>query len=156
MSEPTIKALAAQLTRLRGQFADHLRDCTELTDEGHGLKASAPNWIGLTPEQHAKKVADLAEWVDTVLTPQYLTQPLRECWPQHQPVLNDLSTLRAEWFRIYSRKYPDLPSALVFLDRYLPAAVGRARDTLTDCSTECALLNAPVPIRPARPRPRPA
>jgi hypothetical protein len=154
--EPTIKALAAQVSHLRGQVANLTRAFAELTYEGPGMKAYAPNWIGLTPAQRAKKLAPLVDWVGTVLTVQYLRKPLRECWPQHQPVVNELSTLRAEWFRIYNRKYPDLPSALAFLNRYLPDAVARSELALTDCQVACALASAPTPIRPRPARPRPA
>lgn len=152
--EPTVKAVAAQLSTLRGQVDVLTGIVAELTDEGTGLKAPAPNWVGLTPAEHAKKLAALAEWVDTVLTVQYLDAPLRDCWPNHQPVINYLSTLRAEWFAIFNRKYPDRAAALVFLDRYLPGYEARVRRSLDNCQSVCALATGPVPIRrPARPYP---
>jgi transposase len=151
-----IAALAAQLEELRGQLArytgetGHLRARLE-ADSGQVLmlrldikqlgekidaaiarraadEPQAPHWLGLSKEEHAARLGELQEWVTHVGLVQYRDyfDKLPPCWPSHPAAVIELSTVAAEWVRIYGD--PDsrpLPDALVWNDKWLPGALGR-------------------------------
>lgn len=140
--------LAEQLTAVADQVA------ALTTDDGPAPAVTAPVWHDLTPDQHATQAADLADWVDGFLTVNYPHVPLRPCWPDHPAALWELSTLRAEWLRVYDRKNPDLPGALNWHDRYLPGIILRLRKILGDCKGNCSLVRPAVRVLP-QPQTRP-
>ena len=73
-----------------------------------------------------------------VLRPNYGGYELRDCWPNHIHVIWELSTLAAEWYRTYSGKLPDLPRALEFYDRWLPATMRRVSEYARACIGQCS------------------
>jgi len=89
----------------------------------------APWWEFGTGEARAM-MAELHEWVETWLRPNfpgYLVR-LPPCWPRHAEAAWELSTLRAEWIRIYDAEDEedrDLAGALAWLDRFLPNTLAR-------------------------------
>lgn len=138
-----VATLAEDVSGLAGQV-------TVITAEERVVSPSAPTWLDLTAGEHAQQLAALAEWVAGVLTPNYLHKPLRPCWPDHMPAVWELSTLCAEWARIYTRQRPDLPGALTWQDRWLPGARNRLDLILLDCKGSCVLAKsqAPAQVRP--------
>jgi hypothetical protein len=100
-----------------------------------GPRAQAPTWAGLTPEDHATQLADLTAWVEDVLRPCYPDSAPATCWPHHWQAVWELSTLAAEWRRIYQRPAPDLAGALDFHDRWLPGVTRRLAAIQADCIT---------------------
>jgi hypothetical protein len=161
-----VAALAAQLEELRGQLArytgetGHLRarlDADsgqvvmlrlEIKHLGEKIEAAiarrdadepqAPYWLGLTPEEHAAALARLRAWVEQVGLTQYRDYfaKLPPCWPSHPAAVIELSTVMAEWVRIYGSD-PDnrpLQDALVFNDKWLPGVLGRLHHAI-GCST---------------------
>jgi hypothetical protein len=155
---PAVAALAAQVASLRGQvraifarldragltgdrnLAAELQSLADIVTETldtrpHG--PAAPYWIGLSPEDHAARLAELQEWADTILRRQYGGYPLPACWASHPHAIWELSTLAAEWHRTYNRKDPDLNRALEFHDRWLPGAMRRVADITRRCNPEC-------------------
>jgi len=95
----------------------------------------APWWEFGTPEAQAM-MAELHEWVEAFLRPNFggylIRLPL--CWPRHAEAAWELSTLRAEWVRIYDAEEEedrDLAGALAWLDRFLPNTLGRLREAIT-------------------------
>jgi hypothetical protein len=154
-------ALAAQVASLRGQvraiFARldraGLTGDRNLAAELTGLAAlitetldarphgpAAPCWIGLSPDDRAARLAELRQWADTVLRPEYGGYPLPACWASHPHAIWELSTLAAEWDRTYDRKSPDLNRALEFHDRWLPGTMRRITDITRRCGPECITL----------------
>jgi hypothetical protein len=98
-----------------------------------GPRAQAPTWAGLNPEQHDTQLAELTEWVDRTLRPSYPDSAPAACWPNHWQAIWELSTLAAEWRRIYQRPAPDLAGALDFHDRWLPGVARRLAALQADC-----------------------
>jgi hypothetical protein len=121
---------------LANQFADLARTVTDALDTPpHG--PAAPCWIGLDPQDHAARLAELRQWADTVLRREYGGYQLRGCWPNHPQAIWELSTLAAEWHRAYSRKRPSLDRALEFHDRWLPGTMRRIADITRRCNPGC-------------------
>jgi hypothetical protein len=175
LPDDTVPALAAQVADLRGKvltvsalmdrlglngalsLAGQVADLTHRVDEhcgddGPPPRMYAPNWTGLAPGERAEALADLEAWVTDFLEAEHLTGPLRPCWPAHRPAVWQLSTLRAEWQRVYGRKNPEVAGALTWNDRWLPGVVARLENILADCKGGCALAKSQA--RPSRPRAR--
>ena len=100
---------------------------------------AAPYWPDLDREAYAAQLAELKQWVDTVLCPNYDGYELRDCWPSHIHVIWELSTLAAEWYRTYSGKLPDLPRALEFYGRWLPGTMRRVSEYPRACIGLCSV-----------------
>jgi len=100
-----------------------------------GPRAQAPTWVGLRPDDHDKQLAELTEWVDGILRPSYPDSAPAACWPNHWQAVWELSTLAAEWRRIYHQPVPDLAGALDFHDRWLPGVSRRLAAIQADCTT---------------------
>ena len=171
MTDPDpVAALAAQLEELRGQWArsqgeigglrERLKTETSQTlmlrlevkqlraelAEAVGkrrLKPPPAPWWRVDREQAQAMLAELGEWVETFLRPHYpdyLTR-IPRCWPAHLTAVWELSTIRAEWIRIYGdEENRDLQGALAWHDRYLPDTLGRLGAALAKCDeTGCQI-----------------
>jgi hypothetical protein len=97
---------------------------------------TAPYWLGLAPDGHAARLAELDSWVREVLVMNY-PGSVQPCWAAHPPAVWELSTLREEWLRVYDRTYPDLAGALAWHDRWLPGVAARLGPLLRDCRGGC-------------------
>jgi hypothetical protein len=156
VSEPDpIAALAAQLEELRGRMlraeggvgqvrarletdsgqvlvllaeVKRLREQLEEALDKHQLARPPAPWWCVGQDQGAAMLAELREWVETFLRrhyPGYLAR-LAPCWASHPDAVWELSTLRAEWQRVYSDPdNRDLAGALAWHDRWLPGVLGR-------------------------------
>jgi len=134
-----LDALAAKVDEL---------DATVTALQSGGDRVPAPNWVGLTEAERADMLAKLADWVARVLVPSYRPDPpLVPCWRAHWPVVWELSTVWAEWRRIYDRPGPELAGALEWHNRYLPGALDRARRELAKCTGRQCNLAPQVPPR---------
>jgi hypothetical protein len=171
-AEPSPRALGESLAALAGQVADlrdqihainsRLNSCglrddlnlavrfEELAQTVAGtLEAAAPrgpaapSWIGLDRDTYHARLADLRRWADTVLRQQYGGYELRDCWPRHVHAIWELSTLAAEWHRVYGGPRPDLARALEFYDRWLPGTMRRITDITRACMPQCVMLRGP-------------
>lgn len=177
--DPTesLAALAAQVNDLRGrllgvearvgsagattnlklaeQVAALAEKVAEFSHRGHIPDVAAPVWHDLDHATYNAQLADLTDWVSGFLAVTYPHVHLRPCWNDHPAAVWELSTLRAEWQRIYDRENPDLPAALNWHDRYLPGVAARLAVILKDCKSSCGLITAQVRALPqARSRPR--
>jgi len=159
--EPAVAALAVQLAALRGQvrmltrrldqagltgdldltarFEDLARTVADALDAASPRGPAAPYWLDLDREAYAAQLAKLKKWVVMVLRPSYGGYELRDCWPSHIHVIWELSTLAAEWHRIYSGERPDLPRALEFYDRWLPSTMRRVNEFTRACVGQCSM-----------------
>jgi hypothetical protein len=176
MTDPDpVAALAAQLEELRGQLArtqgdvghvrarldagssqtallfaevKRLRECLdEALDKRRLAPPPAPWWCVGEAEGKAM-LGELAEWVDGFARrhyPGYLAR-LPRCWANHPEAVWELSTVRAEWERIYAdEENRDLQAALNWHDKWLPGALTRLAGSIKCDEAGC---------RMAGPRPR--
>ena len=171
-----VAALAAQLEELRGQLArsqgdiGHLRE--RLETEGIGgtmrllldlkqlreqlddavekrrLKPPPAPWWCVGEAEGRAMLAELSEWVDGFARrhyPGYMTR-LPRCWANHPEAVWELSTLRAEWQRIYDDEdNRDLQGALNWHDKLLPGVLARLEASIR-CD-EAGCLVRPPPRR---------
>ena len=73
-------------------------------------------------------LADLTGWVETFLRRHYpgYAARLPRCWASHPEAVWELSTLRAEWQRIYGdQDNGDLQGALTWHDKWFPGVLAR-------------------------------
>ena len=135
-------AETSQTTMLRLQ----VKQLTEQLDEAieaHRLKPPpAPYWVGLPEPEFRAQITELREWVETFLRshyPEYVSV-LRPCWTAHPAAVWELSTLRAEWLRIYDReKDRELAGALTWHERWFPGVLARIQKAVPCDETGCRL-----------------
>ena len=135
-----IGRLTADLDALAAQVEQLARDLADAVNTGQ-LRVQAPTWVGLSDDDRATQLAQLRAWVDGILVPSYAPPEgtLRPCWARHMSAVWELSTLAAEWKRVYQARSRDLQGALDFHDRWLPGALRRVREALRSCTDEqCA------------------
>ena len=137
--------------KLHEQVAALARTVAALAEEGPAPRITAPNWTAMDEAERAEQLAALAAWTDGFLRLNYPHALTRPCWASHAAAVWELSTLRAEWQRVYDRKHPDLAAALTWHDRWLPGVASRLEKILGDCRGRCALARAQTPAR-LRPR----
>lgn len=168
MTEPDpVAALAAQLDELRGQLArytgetGHLRarlaedsgqvlmlrvEVKQLREElaeaieKRKLKPPPAPWWCVSRAEGEAMLAGLREWVETFLRPHYpgYAARLPRCWANHPEAVWELSTLRAEWQRIYDDEdNRDLAGALGWHDRFLPGVITRLAAAIKCDETGC-------------------
>ena len=106
-------------------------------DAASPRESAAPD--RLDREAYAAQLAELKQWVDTVLRPNYGGYELRDCWPSHIYVIWELSTLAAECYRIYSGEVPDLTRALKFYVRRHPGTMRRVSEYTRACIGQCSV-----------------
>src|SRR2546429_313760 len=105
----------------------------------------APWWEFGTDEAQAM-MTELHEWVEAFLRPNYAGYLVRlpSCWTRHAEAAWELSTLRAEWIRIYATEEEedrDLQGALAWLDRFLPNTLARLCEAIKcDAALGCQIL----------------
>ena len=106
---------------------------------------TAPYWLGLSAEEHAGRLGELRAWVEQVGLVQYrgYFEKLPSCWPAHREAVIELSTVMAEWVRIYGD--PDsrpLQDALVWNDKWLPGVLGRLAAAIRCDVAGCRLVRS--------------
>ena len=161
----SLAALAVQVAALRGQihainsrldqaglhdgldlaarFEELARTVADTLETAAPRGPAAPSWIGLDRATYHARLADLRRWADTVLRQHYGGYELRDCWPRHLHAIWELSTLAAEWHRVYTGPRPDLARALEFYDRWLPGTMHRIADITRACMPQCVTLRGP-------------
>jgi hypothetical protein len=93
---------------LAARFEELAQTVTDALEAAAPRGPAAPSWIGLDPDTYHARLADLRRWADTVVGQHYGGYELRDCWPRHGHAIWELSTLAAEWHRIYGGTRPDL------------------------------------------------
>ena len=149
-------ALAAQIEDLRGELAEFRRVFAQwdarLKTEGIGgtmtlllqvkrlrerldealakrqLDPPPAPWWCVDEAEGRAMLTELSEWVEAFLRRHYpgYAARLPRCWANHPEAVWELSTLRAEWQRIYGDEdNRDLQGALTWHDRWFPGVLGR-------------------------------
>ena len=171
MTDPDpVADLAAQLAELRGQWArsqgeigalrEQLKGSTgqvmvllvavkrlskrlnEVLAKGQLTPPPAPWWVADQNEIRSM-LAELRHWVEDFARKQYPSYMarLRPCWPNHPEAVWELSTLMAEWERVYSdADNRDLAGALWWHERWLPGAIARLDKAITCDESGCRRL----------------
>ena len=102
--------------------------------ESGGATYAPPDWTSEDADDQAGWFAELRQWVDEVLVPEYGPLPwLRACWEAHRRCWWELSILQAGWGNAYKRNRPDLDAAITFTDRLLPGVQSRLNECLSPC-----------------------
>jgi hypothetical protein len=99
-----VSRLTANLDTLASQVEAQGTTLAEALETGP--RAKAPTWAGLDQADHDTQLAELTKWVDGILRPSYPGSAPAPCWPSHWQAIWELSTLAAEWRRVYQRKVP--------------------------------------------------
>ena len=127
----------ADIAALIGRFEALAAEVREALDAAAPRGPAAPRWDNLDADARVAQLAALTRWVDTILIPGYVLPgscyELAGCWPRHEQALRELSTLAAQWHRIYAPPRADLPLALEWHDRWLPGAMRRLAEAMREC-----------------------
>lgn len=147
-AEGGVGQVRARLETSSGQVLPLLAEVKKLRERLDDAEAKhklapppAPYWCVAETEGQAM-LAELRDWVETFLRRHYsgYMNRLPKCILAHPEAVWEISTLRAEWQRIYGDEdNRDLAGALTWHDRYLPGVVGRLAaaikcEDLTGCS----------------------
>jgi hypothetical protein len=101
----------------------------------------APWWVVGEAEGRAM-LAELRGWVEEFARrhyPGYMAR-LPRCWANHPEAVWELSTLRAEWERIYADPdNRDLAGALVWHDKFFPGVLSRLKDSIRCDQAGCRM-----------------
>jgi hypothetical protein len=93
----------------------------------------APWWV-VDEDQGQKMLGELRSWIEDHARrhyPAYLAR-LPACWLNHPEAVWELSTLKAEWDRVYGDKERrDLAGALWWHERWLPGVIARLEKAIT-------------------------
>jgi hypothetical protein len=170
-----VAALAAQIGELRGELAEfrrvfaqwnakletegiggtmmlllevkRLRECLDEALDKRKLAPPPAPWWCVDEAEGRAMLAELREWVETFLRRHYpgYAARLPRCWASHPEAVWELSTLRAEWERVYAAEdNRDLQGALTWHDRWFPGVLARLAASVKCDESGC---------RMARPRP---
>jgi hypothetical protein len=108
--------------------------------EKRRLKPPPAPWWAVGQEQGTAMLAELRAWADGFLARHYpgYAARLAGCWWRHMEAVWELSTLRAEWERIYAdEENRDLAGALAWHDKYLPGVLSRLAETIKCTPGSC-------------------
>ena len=126
-----IKQLGGEIEEIT-KFAGEIEKLGEKLDQAvskrQAADSPAPYWFSLTREEQAARLIELRTWVDQVAYAQYpgYMARLAPCWANHPEAVWELSTLRAEWDRIYGDEdNRDLKGALNWHDKWFPGVLSR-------------------------------
>jgi hypothetical protein len=139
---------AGQVAMLRLQVKKLTRKLADALESGRLEPVPAPYWADLTQDVFRAQLAGLREWAETFLRPHYpaYMAEIPSCWPNHPEAVWELSTLHAEWQRIYGDEDArELAGALTWHERWLPGALGRLQKAI-----RCDDFGCQVTRRPAR------
>lgn len=140
-----LQAETGQTAMLRLQVKQFREELAEAVEKRRLKPPPAPWWV-VDEATGRELLAALREWVDQFLRkhyPGYLAR-LPRCWADHREAIWELSTICAEWERIYADEdNRDLEGALAWHDRWLPDALTRLANTLGKCDEAgCELTRA--------------
>jgi capsule polysaccharide export protein KpsE/RkpR len=122
-----VMKLLVEVKQLRKRV-QHQQDRLGEALEARQLEPVPAPWWCVGAEEGEAMLAGLRDWVDGFARrhyPGYLAR-LPRCWPNHPEAVWELSTLRAEWERVYAEpENAELQGALTWHDKFLPGVLGR-------------------------------
>jgi hypothetical protein len=129
------EAALGDVAGLRGQ----VEQIAALLGEDDG-PADGWFWLTMTEEQRAEHLAELTDWVETVLRaeyPDYLANRIRPCWPQHREAIWELTWLYRLWSAAYLTRKPEPRDRADWHDRWAPGVIGRLGGVMRPCADDC-------------------
>jgi hypothetical protein len=147
-SQGEIGVLRERLEDSTGQTAmlllqvKHFREELAEAVARNRLKPPAAPWWCVSEAEGRAMLAELREWLDRFLRPHYpdYLAKLPGCVLAHGEAVWELSTLQAEWIRIYGDEdNRDLQGALNWHDRYLPDCISRLAEAVRCDEAGCRL-----------------
>jgi hypothetical protein len=153
-AEAQAQVRAETEAEIREELKKLRRKLDEAIAKHQAAEPPAPYFLGLPAEEHAASLGELRAWVQRVGLVQYrgYFDRLPPCWPSHPEAVIELSTVMAEWVRIYGD--PDnrpLQDALVWNDKWLPGVLGRL-DAAIKCDVSGCRLSRSSPWERRPPR----
>ena len=148
-----LAAHRAEVTGTYGELCQRIEALEAALTERDPRAPKAPYWLDIEDEEYKQQLADLTDWVDTILHGQYpgYCERLRACWWNHSEAIWELSTLRAAWRLAYERKSPNLAEAICWHDRLLPGVMNRLEPVLDQCAGAAGCMRTRHnPLRKAR------
>jgi hypothetical protein len=97
-------------------------------------------WLTMTSQQHDDRLAELTDWVETVLRtqyPGYLDGQIRPCWPSHPEARWELTWLYQLWTQAYLTPRPAAKDAADWHDRWSPGVMRRVSQIMRQCKETC-------------------
>ena len=164
---PAVAALATHVTRLRQSLKSLATKVDALTntqqeqavvlngiselrrqvEQIHAILAyeaedspAAWFWLVMSEQERGEKFAELSDWVETVFRaqyPDYLTDQIRPCWPNHPEARWELAWLYQQWSLTYLAKRPAPRDAADWHDRWSPGALHRLSKVMSRCEAGC-------------------
>jgi hypothetical protein len=134
-----LEAESGQTMMLRLQVKQVREELAEAVDRNK-LKPPPAPWWRVSEAEGRAMLAELRGWVDEFLRPHYpdYLARLPGCVLAHGEAVWELSTLRAEWVRVYGDEdNRDLQGALNWHDRYLPGVINRLAEVVKCDETGC-------------------
>jgi hypothetical protein len=123
-----------------------LRERLDKALEGGELEESQAPWWCVGQTEGRAMLAELGEWVEGFARrhyPGYMAR-LPQCWANHPEAVWELSTLRAEWQRVYDDEdNRDLQGALVWHDKWFPDVLSRLAAAIRCDPTGCQMVRPP-------------
>lgn len=104
-------------------------------------------WLTMTDEQQAEHLAELTDWVETVLRaqyPDYLANRIRPCWPHHREAIWELTWLYRLWSAAYLTRKPEPRDYADWHDRWVPGVVHRLGEVMRPCADVCQRRSGPA------------
>lgn len=124
----------------------HLHEQLDEALDKHRLKPPPAPWWCVSEAEGKVMLAGLREWVEGFARrhyPGYLAR-LPRCWANHPEAVWELSTLRAEWQRVYGdENNRDLQGALNWHDKLFPGVLGRLAAAIRCDETGCRVRPPP-------------
>jgi hypothetical protein len=108
-------------------------------DDGEG-SPTGWFWLTMTDQEREEKLAELYDWVETVLRPQhpaYLNESIKPCWPNHPEARWELTWLYQLWSRAYLAKRPMPRNVADWHDRWAPGVIRRLSYVMLQCRHIC-------------------
>ena len=128
-----------------------VKQLRERLDEAVAKRQLAPPpapWWCVGEAEGKAMLADLRAWVEDFARrhyPGYMAR-LPRCWANHPEAVWELSTVRAEWQRIYAGEdNRDLQGALAWHDRWFPGVLSRLAEAITCDEAGCRMIRPRVP-----------
>jgi hypothetical protein len=121
----------------------------------HQLKPPPAPWWRVDEAEGKAMLAGLRGWVEEFARrhyPGYMAR-LPSCWANHPEAVWELSTLSAEWERVYGDPdNRDLPGALMWHDKWFPGVLARLAASIKCDQGGCRMLRPRLhPDEPAGP-----
>ena len=148
-SQGEIGALREQLKGSTGQvmlLLVQVKRLAERLNDALAKRQLAPPpapWWRVSEAEFQSMLAELRHWVESFARKHYPAYVARlpPCWPNHPEAVWELSTLMAEWERVYGdADNRDLAGALWWHERWLPGCIARLEKAITCDEAGCRRL----------------